>query len=76
MNENAPTTTYLTWDDFTPDAVNPSTGTVAVGDGRLVGFGPSRTTDPTSRFRFDPRDRLLSYSGDAGTEPTTTTPTV
>ncbi len=68
-NENAPTTTYLTWDDFTPDAADPSTGTVAAGDGRLVGFGPSPgTADLTARFTFDPRDRLLSYSGDAGTE--------
>jgi hypothetical protein len=41
VDDQAATTTYLTWDDFTPDASDPTTGTVSVGDGRLVGFGPS-----------------------------------
>jgi RHS repeat-associated protein len=69
VNQNTPATTYLTWDDFTPDATTPTTGTVAAGDGRLVGFGPSPGADNlTARFEFDPRDRLLEYSGDAGDE--------
>jgi RHS repeat-associated protein len=69
VNTDAATTTYLTWDDFTPDAATPSTGTVSAGDGRLVGFGPSPgASNLTSRFQWDPRDRLLDYSGDAGTE--------
>jgi RHS repeat-associated protein len=69
VNEQAPTTTYLTWDDFTPDAATPSTGTVTAGDGWLLGYGPSPGTDNlTARFAFDPRDRLVSYSGAAGTE--------
>jgi RHS repeat-associated protein len=69
VDDQASTTTYLTWDDFTPDAATPTTGTVSTGDGRLVGFGPSPGTDNlTARFMFDPRDRLLEYSGDAGDE--------
>jgi RHS repeat-associated protein len=69
VNTDAATTTYLTWDDFTPDAATPSTGTVSAGDGRLVGFGPSPGTgNLTSRFEWDPRDRLLDYSGNAGPE--------
>jgi RHS repeat-associated protein len=69
VNQNSPATTYLTWDDFTPNAATPTTGTVAAGDGRLVGYGPSPGVDDlTARFEFDPRDRLLSYSGPAGTE--------
>jgi RHS repeat-associated protein len=68
-NDQPPTTTYLTWDDFTPDAATPTTGTVTAGDGRLLGYGPTPGTDAlTARFTFDPRDRLLSYSGAAGTE--------
>jgi RHS repeat-associated protein len=67
VNNQASTTTYLTWDDFTPDAATPTTGTVSAGDGRLLGYGPS-PDNLTARFAFDPRDRLLSYSGAAGTE--------
>jgi len=69
VNDQPSTTTYLTWDDFTPDAGTPTTGTVATGDGRLVGYGASPgTSNLTARFGFDPRDRLVSYSGVAGTE--------
>ena len=67
VNNQASTTTYLTWDDFTPDAATPTTGTVSAGDGRLLGYGPS-PDNLTARFAFDPRDRLLSYSGAAGSE--------
>ena len=28
VNQDTPATRYLTWDDFTPDAATPSTGTV------------------------------------------------
>lgn len=40
-DDEQPTTTYLVWDNFTPDAADPTTGTTAVANGRLVGFGPS-----------------------------------
>ncbi len=64
-----PTTTYLTWDDFTPDADDAEHRHGRGGRRPLVGFGPSPgTSDLTARFTFDPRDRLLSYSGAAGTE--------
>jgi RHS repeat-associated protein len=69
VNDQPSTTIYLTWDDFTPEAATPTTGTVAAGDGRLVGFGPSPGIgNLTARFNFDPRDRLLGYSGAAGSE--------
>jgi RHS repeat-associated protein len=66
IDEQAPATTYLTWDDFVPDANDPSTGTVSVNDGRLVGYGPvPGTTNQQATFAFDRRDRLVGYAGDA-----------
>ena len=52
-------TTYLTWDNFVPDADNPETGTVMVGNGNLVAYGPS--PGAATQFQFDVRDRLTSY---------------
>jgi RHS repeat-associated protein len=64
-----PTTTYLTWDDFVPDENDPATGTVGIGNGRLVGWGPGPgDANLTDRFEFDPRDRLLSYTGNGQSE--------
>jgi len=69
VDAGAPTTTYLTWDNFVPDASDPTTGTVTIGNGRLVGWGPSPgAANVDARFTFDPRDRLLSYSGSAASE--------
>jgi RHS repeat-associated protein len=63
------TTEYLTWDDFVPDESDPSTGTVGIGNGRLVGRGPKPgVANATERFEFDPRDRLLTYSSDSSEE--------
>jgi RHS repeat-associated protein len=61
------TTTYLVWDDFTPNASDPTTGTVSAANGRLVGFGSS-PDDLTTTFQFDVRDRLKSFSGGAQSE--------
>jgi RHS repeat-associated protein len=62
-------TTYLTWDDFTPDAADATNGTTTVGNGRLAAIGPAPgVANAAARFQFDARDRLLSYSGDAATE--------
>ncbi len=58
-----PETTYLTWDNFTPDASNPSTGTLKQGNGRLVGMGPQ--PGAASTFEFDVRDRLTSQGAGA-----------
>jgi RHS repeat-associated protein len=58
-------TTYVTWDDFVPDAVDPTTGTVRSGDGNLVGFG---SNPGAAQFEFDARDRLTAYHSDSGDE--------
>lgn len=55
-------TTYVAWDNFTPDASTPSTGTVRAGNGTLAGFGPDPTS-PTTEFTFDARQRLVGVTG-------------
>jgi len=63
------TTKYLTWDNFVPDENDPATGTVSIGNGRLVGWGPKPgVANLTDRFEFDRRDRLLSYTGESSSE--------
>jgi len=63
------TTTYLTWDDFVPNANDPTTGTLRVGNGTLDDYGPNPgPTDAKASFTFDARDRLVGYSGDGQTE--------
>jgi RHS repeat-associated protein len=52
-------TLYVTWDDFTPSAGAPGTGTVTSGDGNLVGIGPS---PGAAQFKYDVRDRLTDCS--------------
>ncbi|MDX2166833.1 MAG: RHS repeat-associated core domain-containing protein [Deltaproteobacteria bacterium] len=54
------TTVYLTWDNFTPNAAAPSTGTVSAANGNLIGIGPTPGTNPTQQFGYDARDRLVS----------------
>ncbi len=62
-------TTYLTWDNFVPNVNDPSTGTLQLGNGTLVGRGPSPgAAATTERFEFDPRDRLIRYSEGARTQ--------
>jgi RHS repeat-associated protein len=63
------TTTYLTWDDFVPDASDPTTGTVQLGNGTLDEYGPNPgPANATASFTFDARDRLVGYSGGGQTE--------
>ncbi|MEL7044021.1 MAG: RHS repeat-associated core domain-containing protein [Pseudomonadota bacterium] len=61
--EGAAQTTFLTWDNYTPDQANPSTGTLAKANGRLVGMAPQ--PGAASAFRFDVRDRLTGQGSDA-----------
>jgi RHS repeat-associated protein len=67
QNGGTATTTYLVWDNFVPDAADPTTGTVSTGNGTLVGYGPS-PNDLTATFQFDARDRLKSFSRAAQSE--------
>jgi RHS repeat-associated protein len=53
-------TTYVTWDNFVPDANDPSKGTVMTGNGTLVSFGPSPGLP--AQFQFDARQRLTGYT--------------
>jgi len=53
----APVTTYLTWDNFTPDATAPSTGRVQAGNGNLLGRGA--TPGVADEFAYDVRSRLV-----------------
>ena len=53
-------TTYLTWDNFTPDAGDPADGTVSAANGNLLGVGPTPGSGALEqRFTYDPRDRLI-----------------
>ena len=68
VGDGTPSTTYLTWDNFVPNASDPTTGTVSSHNGRLVGWGPTPgAANATARFSFDRRDRLTSYTGGGGT---------
>ena len=58
-----PSTVYLNWDNFTPDAGDPTTGSVRSGDGNLAAIGSSPGAADSS-FRFDRRDRLVGFSKD------------
>jgi RHS repeat-associated protein len=63
VDDDAPTTTYLTWDNFVPNAGDPATGTVLPGNGNLVAVGPEPGVDAASRsFAFDGEDRLIRYT--------------
>jgi RHS repeat-associated protein len=63
VGESSQTRTYLTWDDFVPDASDASEGTTMVGNGRLAAIGPAPgVANAADRFEFDARDHLLSVS--------------
>ena len=63
IDDDAPTTTYLTWDNFVPDAADPTTGTVLPGNGNLVAVGPEPGVNAANRsFAFDAEDRLTRYT--------------
>jgi RHS repeat-associated protein len=53
-------TSYLTWDNFTPDASTPTSGTLGAGDGNLVSVGSSPGL--AAQFAYDVRDRLTACS--------------
>lgn len=57
--------TYLTWDNFVPEAGNASTGIVSPGNGNLRGIGPSPGEDFASTYAFDRRNRLTRYAAGA-----------
>lgn len=56
-------TTFLTWDNFTPDQGDPATGTLAKANGRLLSIGAA--PGGATQFRFDARDRLTGVSQSA-----------
>jgi RHS repeat-associated protein len=60
VDGQAPTTEYLTWDNFLPNAAAPSTGTVSAADGNLIGIGASPGV--RTQFDYDARDRLTTCS--------------
>ena len=57
-------TLYLTWDNFVPDAADPTTGTVSPDNGNLAAAGDSPSSS-TTVYRFDRRDRLVGYAAGA-----------
>jgi RHS repeat-associated protein len=58
VDGQAPTTIYLTWDNFTPNTAAPSTGTVSAANGNLVGVAAS--PGPPAQYAYDTRDRLIT----------------
>jgi RHS repeat-associated protein len=63
VDDREPNTTYLTWDNFLPNAADPSTGTITPGNGNLTAVGAAPGVGAASRsFVFDGQDRLTSYS--------------
>jgi hypothetical protein len=60
VDTQPPTTTYLTWDNFTPDANAPSSGTVSAANGNLTGIGS--TAGLSGQFAYDVRNRLTTCS--------------
>lgn len=55
-----PTVTYLSWDNFTPNADAPTTGTVSAADGNLLAIGAAPAV--AAQFAYDARDRLTACS--------------
>lgn len=60
VGAQSPSTVYLTWDDFVPSSVDPTTGQVLAGNGNLVGFGPTPGSAFSTQFAYDPRNRMTS----------------
>lgn len=59
VDAQAPTTVYLTWDNFVPSAAAPTTGSVLAGNGNLRGIGPTPGGAYSSEFTYDQRNRLI-----------------
>ncbi|MGH3054357.1 MAG: hypothetical protein ACRDL7_05205, partial [Gaiellaceae bacterium] len=59
VDTQAPTTTYLTWDNFVPRTADPTAGTVLAGNGNLSGFGATPGAAFTTQFQYDQRNRLV-----------------
>ena len=55
-----PKTTFLTWDNFVPDATEPETGKVGKGNGNLVGYGSTPGGDYDAAFGYDAQNRMVS----------------
>ena len=53
------TTTYLTWDNFKPNANDPASGALSRGNGNLVSLGAQ--PGGARQFSFDARNRLIGY---------------
>ena len=64
VDQNTPTKTYVTWDNFTPNPNNPAQGTVAAGNGNVRGYGPTPGQPFTTQYGFDQRNRLTHYTQD------------
>ncbi len=63
VDDEEPSTVFLTYDNFVPDAADPRSGSTSVGNGRVVAYGPSPgAAAADSRFDFDERDRLVGYA--------------
>ncbi|MEM1363854.1 MAG: RHS repeat-associated core domain-containing protein [Pseudomonadota bacterium] len=62
--EGTTETSYLTWDNITPNAGNPTTGTLRAGNGRLRAIGPHPGI--ADQFTFDARDHLMGYTPPSG----------
>jgi RHS repeat-associated protein len=62
VDGQAATTTYLTWDNFVPSTVAPTTGTVVAGNGNLSGVGPTPGGTYATQFQYDQRNRLTNVT--------------
>lgn len=58
VDDETPTATYFSWDNFVPSAADPTAGTVLAGNGNLAGFGAVPGGGYTTEFQYDPRNRL------------------
>lgn len=67
VDDQPPSTRYLRYDNFLPNTADPTTGTVSIGNGRVIGYGGDLSGGLEAAFEFDRRDRLVGYSGSGGT---------
>jgi RHS repeat-associated protein len=64
VDDGEPAVAYLTRDNFIPDAQDPATGQLTLGNGNLIAVGPAPgVSNATSRYSFDELDRVAEYSG-------------
>lgn len=65
--DEAPSTVYVAWDNFVPDAGNPASGSVRAGNGNLLSMAPSLGGgDPLRQLSYDERSRLVGCGLDGG----------